>query len=265
MRYLRSAGLITALMVMAGCMQMDILVKVRPDGTGTIDSRVTISKARFESMGDMGEMASAFTEEGARDGANDYGPGVTFISAERIDDGEMIGIEAHYEFQNAGVISIAPMNEGPGQEDTGERVRFTFAPEDGGKLTISLPQEEEPDGAGMMKAMMAGLKVRMAVEVEGGIARANTRNVDGNVLTIMEIDFDEIASDDDNFKEYLKTQDNLSKARGIKGVTYPENNPITVEFGDSGGGLGTTTLLLIGGGVALLLLFFLTSVRVRSV
>jgi hypothetical protein len=258
-------------------MQADVLIKVRHDGSGTIVSRVTVSKTQFEAMSQVTEAAGTFSEESARENAVSYGPGVEFVSYRQIDEDELAGMEATYSFQTIGALAIAPVNMAPGQEDTGERIFFTFTREEGNRVAISLPPDPEPDAEtqesseaeldmalGMMKSMTAGLKVRMALEVEDGFTWTNTQNVNGNVVTILEFDFDEITADENNLREYVKVSETPSKARGLAGVTYPENNPIVVEFGDSGGGFGSTTLMIIGGGVLLLLVFLLTSVRIRT-
>jgi len=277
MRQLCTAGIAAGLLALTGCMQADMLIKVRHDGSGTIVSRVTMSKGQAESMGEFTEATGTFSEESARQNAANYGPGVEFVSYRQIDEDDRFGMEATYAFQTIGALAIAPMNQGPGVEETGERIFFTFTPEEGGRLTISLPPDAEPEvevpepseaelnmAMGMMRSMTAGMKVRMALEVEGGFGWTNTRNVAGNVITILEFDFDEIAADEDNLREYVKVSESPSKARGLDGIVYPENNPIMIEFGESGGGLSSSTLMIIGGAVLLLVVFLLSSVRIRS-
>ncbi|MFC1529951.1 hypothetical protein ACFL6R_04445 [Gemmatimonadota bacterium] len=251
-----------AAMALSGCMQMEMLVKVNSDGSGTIETTMGMSKA---TMGMMGEMPTAdedpFSEEAARSNTAEFGEGVTFLSAEKIDNDEMIGLRAIYEFDDINTVSATPAGGQEGMEAGAmEAVTFNFDPADGGTLTVIMPGDEpgeetdnevDESGLGMMKGFLAGMKISMKLEIDAGIASINTSRsfVEGNVVTLFEIDFDTIAENDDNLLEFMKSSNSGSAIAGIDGVTYVDENPLVIGFGAGGGfpiwyaGIG---VLLIG-------------------
>jgi hypothetical protein len=210
-----------------------------------------------------------FDEAGMRAGAGQLGEGVTFVEFEPFENDTHQGVEAVYAFEDINTITANVM---PGEDmdvQAMANVRFSFSPEDGGSLTIMLPEEpegeptaEEVDESsfGMMRSMMAGMKLSMKVEIEAGIADVNTRNVDRNVITVFSMDLDEIAADDDNLRTFMQYQNYGSRISGLDGVVYAENNPIVVQFGTGGGGF---PLWYIGVGAAVLLLVIAIVVVVK--
>ncbi|MFC1499788.1 hypothetical protein ACFL6T_02070 [Candidatus Zixiibacteriota bacterium] len=260
--------LLTALLV-SGCMQAELLVKVKSDGSGTIETSVGMAKTQFAMMAEMAEMGGEgedpFSEDTAREGASQYGEGITFVSYEKVDDEDMIGMRAVYAFEDINTVAASPMAS---QEDVEaksmEQVQFSFDPADGGTLTVIMPgdppEEAEPNeveegSLGMMKGFLAGMKMTMKLEVEPGIASVNTRNVDGNVITLFEFDFDVIAADDDNLKLFMENSNSGPQLAGVDGVSYVQENPIIVKFGAGGGGF---PILYIG--IAALLIIFVVGV-----
>ncbi|MFC1544432.1 hypothetical protein ACFL4Y_04175, partial [Gemmatimonadota bacterium] len=194
-----------SLLLLGGCIQVDMHFLVRSDGSGRLTTRMTMAAdSPAAGMAEMGgEMTGTFSEESARQQAAQYGPGVTFVRFREIDDGEITGMEAVYDFENISLVRAAPLSEGEGgMEAATQEVAFLFSPDEGGTLTINLPDQTASEGAppeemdemtlgmqaSMMKGMMAGMHIRMAVEIEDGIAEANTRNVRDNVVTVYEID-----------------------------------------------------------------------------
>jgi hypothetical protein len=238
-----------AAVALSGCMQIEMLVKVDSDGSGTIETTMGMSKATF---GMMGEMQSGdddpFSEESARNAASDFGEGVTFLRAEKIDNDEMVGMRAVYEFTDINTVRAKPNLDQEGMEAGAmEAVTFSFDPADGGILTVMLPEpdpgeseenEVDESGLAMMKGFLAGMKISMKLEIDPGIGSINTsrRYVEDNVVTLYEIDFDTIAEDDDNLMEFMKSSNNGPAMAGITGVTYMDQNPVVIGFGS--GGLG---------------------------
>ncbi len=255
--------LLTAL-ALSGCMQAELLVKVNSDGSGTIETTIGMAKTQFAMMAEMGgESDDPFDEATAEEGAAQYGEGVTFVSYEKIDNEDMVGMRVVYAFEDINTVSASPMAS---QEDVEaksmEQVRFTFVPTDGGTLTVIMPGDEpgeaEPneveDGSlGMIKGFLAGMKMTMKLEIEPGIARVNTDNVDGNVITLFEFDFDVIAADDDNLKAFMENSNSGPQLSGVAGVSYVEENPIVVEFGAGGSfpiwyvGIGVLLVIFLAG------------------
>ena len=285
---LRLPFLVTGLLLLTGCLQVEMHFKVRSDGSGTLTTRIEVpAELPTSQMGEMGMgEVDPFSEEGARQQAYQYGPGVRFVRSRKIDSDGRTGLEAVYEFDDISLVKAAPFSS---EENSGmgsvaaEEVTFGFTADGNGRLTIDLPDPDPAEQAaaeqaaaeplddmalsmqaGMMKGMMAGMYVIMTVEIVDGIASANTRHVSGNVVTVYEVDFDRIAANDDNLKEYLRTQDDMSRARHLTGVTYPENDPIIIEFGEPSFHFPSWAYYAIGGLLAVVLILFLaTKVEIR--
>ncbi len=90
----------------------------------------------------------------------------------------------------------------------------------------------------MMKQMFKGLHMGMAVDVEGKVVKTNSPYVEGSKVTLMDIDFDPLLSDEKGFKalsakmetamgDDRKTMEALKGIKGLKITTDPE---ISIEF-----------------------------------
>jgi hypothetical protein len=83
---------------------------------------------------------------------------------------------------------------------------------------------------GMMKMMMKGLFVDVALNVDGKIIKSNAPYVDGSRVTLLQIDFDKMLADDPTLAKLQSSADlkGLSKVVGLKFLTEPT---LTIEFG----------------------------------
>jgi len=86
-----------------------------------------------------------------------------------------------------------------------------------------------------MKGMLKGLKLKTVVEVGGAVTRTNSRYAQGPVVTLLEMDFDQIAADDANFKRFTKAGDDPATLdpkllQGIKGVKVNPDPEVVIEF-----------------------------------
>ena len=230
---------------LTGCLQIEKVVKLKPDGSGTIEETVVMSKA---SIAQMEQMAAGFgglgdkkadkpakgfevmDEKKLKAAAAGMGEGVTFVSAKKIDNENGSGFTAVYAFtdiskvkldQNPGESMPTPdgMKAGPGPEQKKEPVTFKFTKGSPAELVLKMPQPdfkkepkpEQPAGAdemamGMMKQMMKDMKVKMTVEVAGKITETNAEYKDGSRVTLMEMDFNKLLANPAKLKELNKAQ-----------------------------------------------------------
>ena len=59
--------------------------------------------------------------------------------------------------------------------------------------------------------------------------------MEGNVVTLFEIDFDTIAEDDDRLMEFMRSSNDGAAIAGLTGVTYVTENPLVIGFGEGSG------------------------------
>jgi len=111
-----------------------------------------------------------------------------------------------------------------GQGNAAENFNFNFKKGKTAELKIGFPQMEddnkvlEPEKKEqipemddemleMMSAMYKGLKFSVIVEFDGKITDTNASYKEGNKITILNMDFDELAKDPDKLKGFSNMQD----------------------------------------------------------
>ncbi len=213
-----------------------------------------------------------FGEEAAKKKAAKMGEGVSISKIEKIDRDGRRGARVTYAFQDinklqlkldSGTESVAGAGGGggpigpssteegavPGRPES-KPVRFRFA---GGKLTILSPKpdpapaEASPaaevpgdaaargQAAEMAKAMLGDMKMAIRIVVEPGIRKTNASHVDGNRITLMEMDFGKLLDDPKGMAAFEKLQgakpENASALlKGIAGVRMETEEEVVVEF-----------------------------------
>ncbi|MFN7973864.1 MAG: hypothetical protein U0166_16200 [Acidobacteriota bacterium] len=262
MRRKALAALLPALLAFQGCISFTTLVKIKPDGSGTIVQTITMStkfleqmKAMGSSFGDQksGGATDMFSEKEARESVSKLGPGVTFVGMEKVKTTDHEGMTATYAFTDVTKLRISEAPDAPGSSGHGEEpLQFRFQKGAGSStLTIAMhdtkkaeakkgksaASEKEaadapPDPAAMaqMKELFKGMKLGVAVEVDGKLVKTNSAYVEGNKVTVLEMDFDALLDDPkalekmaarkgdtlDDAKEILKD------VKGIKVNLVPE-------------------------------------------
>lgn len=214
-RYLLALLLLTPL---AGCFETDTLVRVRADGSGTIEQTLRMSTEALAQMRafaeDMGgeEEFELMDVEKLRAQATDFGEGVRFVTAEPLADEEGEGYRAVYAFSD--VTKLRLTSGDPGMEegaDDEEPVTFAFVPGPPATLTIRQPDLQPPDSAEAAQqdssiaaiaadstamaelstqaaALFEGMRLRMAVEPQGTIHETSATHRDGKRIVLFDVD-----------------------------------------------------------------------------
>jgi len=158
---------------LAGCFQVSTLVKVRPDGSGTLEETVLMRKellgqmkAMGEQMGDKDtkekdkETPGMLSEEALRKKANELGEGVTYVSSKKVTTEKFEGYKAVYSFKDINKLKFnqnpsgsIPGSQSPAQEEDGkkESVVFKLTKGDMSRLIITMPENEPADKPGESK------------------------------------------------------------------------------------------------------------------
>ena len=223
-----------AALALSGCMDMETVVRVEADGSGTISDRIVMSNEIFEMIKGMapeGQEVPLINEEELRAAAYSYGEGVTFLSAEGIETDTGKGYIAHYAFADINLIRVGQDPEdkmpggGTGAAGAGEEGKFTaFSMQPGrpANLTIHWPVEEgeresrqeweaaevEETGTAqtseqqqaamaMMKTAFMDLRMAMHVEVAGEVFETNATHLNGSRITLVDIAFAEFLQNEE--------------------------------------------------------------------
>lgn len=154
-------------LLLVGCIQVETIIRLKADGSGTIEKTVLISrefismmsmmKTLFQSADSTGENnpEDPFDfddEETLRAGASKLGAGVKFVSAEKIDTGKLEGVKAIYAFTDINQVRIDPgmtgdipsMDDEDGHEaDREEYAVIRFRKGNPARLVLTFPREED--------------------------------------------------------------------------------------------------------------------------
>lgn len=244
---------------LVGCFQDEIVVKVNPDGSGTIERTFVLSRTAIEEMRaiqagfDPDTPFSIFNKEELHEKAAELGEGVRFVSAEPLETEAGDGYRAVYAFDDVTTLDIQPQSGGrPSGDGAKPGVRFAFAPGTPARLTILVPQQDDTaptdpvkadttpadstERAGMMTLMhevLRGLHIRLVVEPQGTISETNAAfRADGRVV-LVDVAGDALLSDPALVQQLAGTEDpaaTRSLIAGANGVQMETQEHVTVSF-----------------------------------
>lgn len=207
------------LLPFTGCFETDTLIRVRADGSGTIEQTIRMSKQTLAQMRALAsEMGDAETfelmdVEKLEAQASRFGEGVRFVTAEPLADEHGEGYRAVYAFSDVTALRITSGSPDvdDGSASAEEPVTFAFEPGRPATLTIRQPDVPLPDSAEaaaqdtaiaavaadstamaalgeQAAAIFEGMRMRMAVEPQGSIQETAATFRDGNRIVLFDVD-----------------------------------------------------------------------------
>lgn len=263
MRLMRILGVLLAAFSLTACLNSTTLVKVKPDGSGTVEQTTLMNVAALKGMmgGAAGQMnGPMMNREELERTATRMGEGVRLVSSEPIKgDSGFEGVKAIFAFEDINKIQVSQGPSGPRSSEptSDDPVRFKLT-RNGATATLNINFVDRP-GAGktdtapnsqpgdmpdlsnpmimnMMKAMFQGFKINIGLEVVGSIVKTNAEYVTGPRLTLLELDVAELLADEAKFKTLqgkLGPDASLSEVKpylkDFKGIKI-DGPSITVEF-----------------------------------
>jgi hypothetical protein len=276
-RHFRACLLLLACsLITSGCLTSVTTIKVKPDGSGTIEQSIAMKAeaaaqltAMASTFGDAAEKdkdkpaapPELFSEKDLREAATKFGEGVTFVSSQPIKTKDLVGRVATYSFADITKVRVnqkprspkgAP-GEPPSKEEgtATEDVSFKFLRHPAGTsvVTVVFPEPDlskkkdkdaeteskKPDATqlAMMKKMLDGLRIEIALEVAGAIVKTNSPYVQGSKVTLLEMDFAELMTNDAVLGK-LANPESIEEAKqilkGVKGVKVNLDREVMVEF-----------------------------------
>jgi len=271
-RILRLLGVVALAAALGGCIASTTLVNVKPDGSGTIEQTITMNPmaaAQLQAMaagfGQRGQKdaqpgGSLFTEADMRAAAGKLGEGVTFVSSEPIRTQQAEGIKAIYAFTDITKVRLDEKPAPPGGGAKGmpaiggsapEVLFFKFAKTPAGTLLLTavFPETKiDPSRAraganavdaqsaqamAMIRPLLNGLRLSLAVQPAGRIVRTSSPYVEGQKVTLLDIDFAQLLSDE-ALLQRLQGVGSLEEAKallkGRPGVKINLDREVTIEF-----------------------------------
>ena len=255
-----------ALLALNGCIDTNTKIAVKPDGSGTIERTIVLSKHFAEFMASMGNKDSPakiesgiLNEKGLKDEVSRMGSGVTFVSAQQITTDKGNGYKVVYAFKDINKLKLsqnpaaglsAPSGGSTSAGTTpAENFIFTFVPGSPATLTITAPKPTPaakpatpaasgPDADKMMaqlKPMYADMHIVLTIVVQGQITDTNAAYVDGSTVTLVDMDFAKILADDATFKKLSSSQTQSitevqKMVKAIPGVKIDNQDKVKISF-----------------------------------
>ena len=259
MQLIRVFGLLLATTTLTACLNSTTLVKVKPDGSGTVEQTTLVNMAALKGMmGGAGKQTGGPTinREDLERTAARMGTGVRLVSAETITgDNGFEGTKAIFSFDDINQIQISQdpsmsggtsgrLSSEPTAEDP---VKFKLTRGAGtSTLTINyidkpptssekpypspaggdMPDLTNPMIMNMMKTMFQGFKVNIGLEVVGSIVKTNADYVNGSHITLLEMDVMELLSDEAK----LKALQSKIGARGPDSLSLSQVRPLLKDI-----------------------------------
>jgi hypothetical protein len=261
-------SLVAAAVVSSGCLTASTIVRVSPAGSGTLEQTVMIDKAALGPLMGMlggegttkktggGTFDEMFSEAEAERMAARMGEGVKVVSRRTITEADREGGIVLFSFEDITKLKVqaTPSQKGEGG---GGPDKLTFSRDADGLATLKImmpePTPEEvdktkdqvaektgevsPEQLEMVKTLMQGMRVAMAVEVEGTLVRTSSPFVEGNRVTVFDFDFGQLVNDPEGLKLMASQPptgpmsfDEMTRLmKQVKGIKYsgPE---LTIEF-----------------------------------
>jgi len=267
---IRLAALILVAACSSGCLTAITSIKLRPDGSGTIEQTLSMSAAAAAQLaslakgfgGETAGKASAepdlFSEAEMKEAAAKFGSGVTFVSSTPIKTADRVGRVATYQFTD---ITKLRVDQKPQTGDlpaatasAGEDMLFRFAKQPAGTstLTVVFPEAKleearkeaaakqgsetptvDPAQLAMMKKLFDGLRVEIGVDVLGTIVKTNSPYVQGSRVTLLEMNFSELLTNDALLARVAQPK-SIEEAKAllkdVKGFKVNLDREVTIEF-----------------------------------
>jgi hypothetical protein len=237
---------------------------VKADGSGTIEQRLLLTDAAmdqlkaFAILGGNSATTDPTSEAYARSLADAIGPGVTYVSSTPVRTDKAQGRDAVYAFPDITKLYISEqprvpggLNLGPKSAQNAGQITFTLTAQTDGNslLRIQVPRPDmlpiplpgangdaappSPQQVEMVKTLLAGARLSVAVEPEGRLVQTSSPFVDGNRVTLIDLDVDKATGDPDLVAKLTqpKTLDqakaSLNSVPGLKITLDPE---ISITF-----------------------------------
>ena len=224
----KSIAVVLCAVGLSGCLTSNVLVTVRPDGSGTVEYTTTLRPAALSEFEKLlsPELAAArppapdMSDPRSWRAEDRIGRDVRLVSAKPLKTAETIGWALTYEFEDVTALDIDLMPLMPlmpgmrgfygiAAKNTGAttRLRATLEtiPDGMERLTVHFPRFDmdtaaeppaswasgTPDEMAALRHVMKGSRLTLAVETQSPLTRTNSPFRDGDRVTLLDADIAE--------------------------------------------------------------------------
>lgn len=258
------------IMMLAGCFEGSTVVRLNADGSGTVSEKMMMTSETLAQMQSVGENSNKEKPGGMPEKetlekkSGDYGEGVTFIGVHPVRTKTHEGYEAVYAFSDINRLRVSRNpDKGTQADSTSETakkekqyVRFSFQKGSPSRLLIMMDQDAEQQAtsspsvppvsastpeqqkmmAGLMKQFFKGMRISLAVDIDGLVLGTNAMHRKGNRITLVEMDFDRLLAHPKQLAAFNALGPNPSAnqmqkiLRNIPGIRVEGQKEVEVRF-----------------------------------
>jgi hypothetical protein len=261
MKHIRWIACSLAMVFLSGCFQEKTVIRVNPDGSGTVEEQMLLSKklvAQLEEMmkgfGGEGDDTKAkpmelFEPAKLKEQARKMGQGVTYRSGKKVETADYTGYTATFAFTDISKLKISQqsgdaLGDTGGKDDGSTPVTFRFAKGTPATLTVIMPKEKKaeapkdkvatatatpaaPDAPGEMdeetrKMMELFLGMRYTLEVEVNGSVVSSNATHRDGKRITLVDFD--------LAKLGEMAAKMEKLNKLKGGLFDDPRALVKEF-----------------------------------
>jgi hypothetical protein len=262
---LRAFFAVAATLGLSACFEMNSVVTVNKDGTGTIEETALMGAQLKGMMASLGAQPGAEGQpnpaaglkdmvpdkEKAEARAKELGEGVTLKSHEEITspDGKS-GVKVTYAVADIRKVKYTPFNAKGKEGKEVKPTTFTLA---GDTLTVVSPPDDDKPKAdaqkpkvpkeqlqaqiAMLGPMMAGMRMSVVVKGGSGIASSDATHLEGDTVTMMDVQVDKLLSKPEVFGQFMESAEkNLSQAeaaemfKGVDGIKVEGKKTVNIKL-----------------------------------
>jgi hypothetical protein len=267
MRSFRLLAVVLSTVAFSACLNSTTLVKVKPDGSGTVEQTTLVNMAALKGLGQSGPTGPMMNKADLERTAASMGKGVRLVSSEPVKgEAGFEGVKAIFAFDDINQIQVSQSPSISGstsgsirspEPTSDDPVRFKLT-RTGATSTLSInyidrakpdrtdltprpepgdmPDLTNPMIMNMIKTMFNGFTINIGLEVVGTIVKTNAEYVTGPRITLLAMDVAALLADEAKFKALqgkLGPDASLSEVKpylkDIKGIKI-DGPSITVEF-----------------------------------
>lgn len=270
MSYMKKVLPLLVFFLVCGCLDVSQEIHVNKDGSGRIIERVMMSKSALKQLNaffssfpsdkkSKPEKIDIYDKKKLIADAQNYGPDVEYVKSRKLSGKTKEGYEVEYSFKDINTLRINqnPGDKGPKKSDSKanrkeENVTFHFEKGSPALLTVNFqgqakPSKEEKRKAGkankedekkaidQMREILKDFYIGITVQPEGEIVETNATYREGNKITLLEMDFNKLLSDEKQLEIFAeKDPDSVEEAkallRKLPGFKVEPNKKVTIKF-----------------------------------
>src|SRR5215831_3180017 len=155
MTYIRRVLVAAAALPLIGCFESATVIKIKADGSGTIDQRLLLTDAAMDQLRGLSILAGGdaaasdpTSETQARALAGALGPGVTYVSSAPVKTATGQGRDSVYAFTDITKLHVSEQPRMPGGVSVGPQASNANS----GQITFTLTKQ--PDGNSVLRILV---------------------------------------------------------------------------------------------------------------